>query len=137
MQWSDVTKAPSTKMLRQFAGLSLVVFGGLAAWRFWHGQTGAATIALAVAAGVIGVVGLIWPAAVRPIYTAWMVVAFPIGWTVSHIALGAVFYLVFTLVGVVFRLMGRDSLHLKRMSRASYWTAKTANRAGEDYLRQY
>ncbi|HEX5068649.1 MAG TPA: SxtJ family membrane protein [Vicinamibacterales bacterium] len=137
MQWSDVTKAPPEKMLRQFAGLSLVVFGGLAAWRFWHGQTGVLTIGLAVAAGVIGITGLIRPAAVRPIYTGWMIVAFPIGWTVSHIALGAVFYVVFTFVGLVFRLMGRDTLHLRRVQSGSYWTSKHAVRAGEDYLRQY
>jgi hypothetical protein len=77
-------------MLRKFAGLGLVVFGGLAAWRFWYGQTGAWTISLAAAAVVVGVAGLVRPALVRPIYSGWMMAAFPIGWTVSHIALGVV-----------------------------------------------
>ena len=38
MQWSDVTRAPSQKMLRQFAGLLLVFLVSLAAWRVWGGQ---------------------------------------------------------------------------------------------------
>lgn len=137
MQWSDVTKAPAPRMLRQFAGLWLVVFGGMAAWRIWNGHGDAWAYGLAAAAVVVGVAGLVWPAVVRPIYTAWMVVAFPIGWTVSHVALGVVFYVVFTAVGVVFRLTGRDVLRLRRVQRESYWMGKSAARSGEDYLRQY
>jgi protein-S-isoprenylcysteine O-methyltransferase Ste14 len=137
MQWSDVTKAPPEKMLRQFAGLFLVVFGGLAAWRYFHGQAGVWTDVLAVAAVVVGVSGLIKPALVRPIYSGWMVVAFPIGWTVSHIALGAVFYVVFTFVGLVFRVMGRDVLQLRRGTGGSYWMPKGEARSGDEYMRQF
>ena len=137
MQWSEVTKAPPPKMLRQFAGLSLVVFGGLAAWRLWHGQTGVVTNVLAIFAVLVGVTGLIAPALVRPIYTGWMIVAFPIGWTVSKIALGLMFFLVFLPVALVFRITGRDALRLKRTSGGSYWLAKPASRSGEEYLRRF
>ena len=137
MQWSEVTKAPSLKMLRQFAGLSLVVFGGLAAWRLWHGQTGVFTYALAIFAVLVGVTGLIAPAVVRPIYTGWMIVAFPIGWTVSKVALGLMFFLVFLPVALVFRLTGRDVLRLKRTGDGSYWQEKPASRSGDEYLRQF
>jgi hypothetical protein len=137
MQWSDVTKAPPLKMLRQFAGLSLVIFGGLAAWRLWHGQAGPWTYGLGIAAVLIGVTGLIAPAVIRPIYTGWMIVAFPIGWTVSKIALGLMFFLVFMPVGLVFRMTGRDALRLKRARDGSYWLAKPATRSGDEYLRQF
>jgi hypothetical protein len=137
MQWSDVTKAPTLKMLRQFAGLSLVVFGGLAAWRLWHGQAGLWTYVLAIAAVLVGVTGLIAPALIRPVYTGWMIVAFPIGWTVSKIALGLMFFLVFMPVGLVFRMTGRDALRLKRTRDGSYWLAKPASRSGDEYLRQF
>ena len=36
MLWSDVTRAPQAKTLRQFAAMWLIVFGALAAWRVWH-----------------------------------------------------------------------------------------------------
>jgi len=137
MNWSDVTKPPSNRMLRQFAGLWIVFFGGFALWRAWHGQTGASTVGLGAAALIVGVAGLIMPAVVRPIYTGWMIAAFPIGWTVSKITLGGVFYLVFTPVGVVFRLMGRDPLARRRRQQASYWTAKPVTKSGEEYFRQF
>src|SRR3954471_11782746 len=101
-------------MLRQFAGLWLVFFGSVAAWRDWHGQGGGSTVAIAVVAMVIGGAGLIVPALVRPIYTGWMIVAFRGGWTVSRIALGLVLFVMFTAVGGVFRAMGRDTLRLRR-----------------------
>lgn len=137
MQWSDVVKAPSHRMLRQFAGLCLLVFGGVAIWRFWHGQTGPWTIALAAAGALVGVAGLLRPSLVRPIYSGWMIAAFPIGWVISQIALGAAFYVVFTLVGLVFRLTGRDALRIRRGVTDSYWTPKRAAGSGDEYLRQF
>jgi hypothetical protein len=137
MQWSDATKPPSTKMLRQFAGLCLVVFGGLAAWRAWHADTGALTMALAAGAVLIGITGLIVPAAVRPVFTAWMIAAFPIGWTISRVALALAFAVMFVPVGLYFRLSGRDALRLKRGTQPSYWLPKPGARSPEDYLRQF
>jgi hypothetical protein len=137
MQWSDVVKPPATRTLRQFGGLCLVVFGGLAAWRFWHGDAGTFTIVLAAAALLVGVTGLVAPAVVRPVFTAWMIVAFPIGWTVSRVALGLMFFVLFTAVAVVFRLTGRDPLRLRRAAHETYWMPKASARSGEEYLRQY
>ena len=137
MQWSDVTKAPTSKMLRQFAGLWLVFFGGLAAWRSWHGHMDAWTVVIAVAAVVVGGIGLMRPAAVRPIYSGWMVAAFPIGWTISKLTLGLMFYLVFTPVAFVFKAIGRDPLRLRRSQSASYWGAKPGTQSSSEYLRQF
>ncbi|HEY6356801.1 MAG TPA: hypothetical protein VIX35_01070, partial [Vicinamibacterales bacterium] len=83
MNWSDAVAPPKPKVLRQFAGLWLVFFVGIAAWRAWHGQTGVRTDVTGLAGVVVGVAGLAAPTAVRYIYTAWMIAAFPIGWTVS------------------------------------------------------
>ena len=80
MRWSEVTASPGNKLLRQFAGLCLVIFGGLAAYRAWRGQVDAVTIVMGVAGLVIGLVGLVWPAAVRWVYTGWMIVAFRQPW---------------------------------------------------------
>ena len=137
MQWSEVTKRPSNTMLRQFAGLCLVVFGGLGAWRLWQGQSGGwTTVLLALGLG-IGIVGLILPAAVRYIFTAWMIVAFPIGWLVSHVVLGILFYGLFAPVALFFRLKGRDVLHRRRAASASYWMPKPAARDVREYFRQF
>jgi hypothetical protein len=137
MQWTDVIKPPSTKMLRQFAGLFLVVFLGLATWRWFHGQTGVWTNALAALAVIVGVTGLVFPALVKPIYTGWMIAAFPIGWTVSRIALALVFFVVLTPLAAVFRMMGRDLLRLRRQRADSYWVTKRQPGGTGDYFRQF
>ena len=136
MNWSDVTKPPKAKLLRQFAGLWLLFFVGLGAWRAWHLglDTRAETM---IAAGVIvGVLGLIQPMAIRWIYTGWMIAAFPIGWTVSRVMLAVLFYLVFTPLALVFRLMRRDALQLKRRQTGSYWTPRPAPGNVKEYFRQ-
>ena len=137
MNWSDVTRPPSTSTLRQFGGLCLIVFGGIASWRLWQGDAGAVTIALGAFAVFVGVTGLIAPAVVRPVFTAWMILAFPIGWLISRVALGLMFFGLFTAVGLLFRLSGRDPLLLRRPARSSYWVPKSQARSGEEYLRQY
>ena len=138
MQWSDVTKAPSGKMLRQFAGLCLVVFVGLAGWRVWRQGLDTPAMVLGTIGVVVGTVGLLRPMAIRWIYTGWMVAAFPIGWTLSHVVLGAMYYLMFTPVAVVFRLMGRDALRLRRGAPGhTYWMPKGGARDVRDYFRQF
>ena len=59
MQWSDIdhSRRPR-KLLRQFAVLCLVVFGGLALWRAWRRQSDAWTLGLAARRVVVGVLGL-------------------------------------------------------------------------------
>jgi hypothetical protein len=137
MQWTDVIKPPPPRMLRQFAGLFLIVFLGLAAWRWFGGHPDRWAITLATLAVAIGIPGLIAPGLMRPIYTGWMIAAFPIGWTVSRIVLGVVFFLVVTPIGWLFRATGRDVLHLRRRSPASYWTPKPPPADSAEYFRQF
>jgi len=137
MQWSDITSPASSRTLRQFAGLWLLVFGALAGWRVWHGDTGAVTLAVVIAALIVGIAGLIRPSAIRWIFTASMIVTFPIGWTVSKLVLAVLFYLLFTPIALVFRLMGRDALQLRRRRSGSYWAPYPGSRRPEDYFRTY
>ena len=137
MQWADVVRTPPAKQLRQFGALWLVFFLAIAGMRWWNGHVNAATWVLAVGAVVIGVGGMVWPAFVKPIYKTWMVAAFPIGWTVSRLALGTIFFGILTPVGALFRARGRDPLRLRRGTHETYWTAKRTSRAASDYFRQF
>ena len=137
MRWSDIPFDPSRATLRQFAGLWLVFFGGLALWQgLVRGQTGLATLC-AVLALTIGPLGLIRPGWIRPIYVGWMVLAFPIGWTVSQVMLALLFYGLFTPIALAFRLVGRDALS-RRFDRAAptYWEPYDPDRGLGRYLRQ-
>ena len=138
MRWSDIPFHPPRATLRQFAGLWLAVFGALACW---HGlvrhHSGTAAI-LALLALAIGPIGLARPDLVRPVFVAAMVVSFPIGWTVSQILLAVLYYGLFTPIGLVFRLIGRDPLERKRQpDRASYWSPKPAPASVRRYFQQF
>jgi hypothetical protein len=136
MQWSDIQFNPSEKTLRQFAGLFLIVFSVLALVevQFRHRpQVALVEAALAVA---IGPLGLLRPRLMRPIWVVWSVVAFPIGWVVSRVFLGVLFYVVFTPIGITFRLMGRDILALRRADTRTYWRPRPAARDKRAYFRQ-
>ncbi|APW64247.1 SxtJ family membrane protein [Paludisphaera borealis] len=138
MQWSDIQFAPTAKTLRQFAGLWLIFFGGLGLWEALgrgHSNLGAGLGAVAVVGGLLG---LLRPDFLRPIYVAWMVLAFPIGWTVSLVMLAIMYYGLFTPIGLVFRLIGRDALQrTRRPGIESYWVPKPTPTDPRRYFKQF
>jgi hypothetical protein len=136
MQWSDIQFKPTDKTLRQFAALALIVFGGMALFELLvrHRST-AALIYGALALG-IGPLGLAVPQAIRPVWVGWSVVAFPIGWTVTQVMLLVLYFLLFTPIALIFRLIGRDALRLRKPSTASYWQPRDVDRDPRSYFRQ-
>jgi hypothetical protein len=138
MHWSDISFKPPTRTLWQFAGLWILFLGGLACWQgFVRGNTVSAVV-LAALALTVGPVGLIRPQAIRFIYVGAMLITFPIGWLVSRLVLTIIFYGVFTPMALLFNLLGRDALGLKRQPDApSYWTPKTRAAGPKSYLRQF
>jgi hypothetical protein len=138
MQWSDIPFHPPTKTLRQFAGLCLLFFGAIAAWQGLVKGHATAAIVFGVLALTIGPLGLIRPDLVRPIFVGWMVLAFPIGWTVSRLVLALMFYGLFTPVALIFRLLGRDSLNRRRRPDLdTYWTPKPPAAGPRSYFKQF
>jgi hypothetical protein len=137
MQWSDVVARPSPKVLRQFAVLCLVVFGVMAGLGFWRGHGLTIGLGIALAGLVVGLVGVVQPAAIRWVYSGWMIAVFPIGWTLSRLMLAGLFFLVFTPVAVLFRLIRRDVLHLRQQDERSYWIPKAGAASADQYYRQF
>jgi hypothetical protein len=138
MRWSDIPFRPDQKMLRQFGILCLVFFGGIAAWRGVTRGVDTTVIVLAVLAVVLGSIGLARPAWLRPIFVAWIVAAFPIGWIISHVMLIAMYYLVITPIGLIFRVSGRDALRIRPQAGAStYWQPKAQAAGPERYFQQF
>jgi hypothetical protein len=125
-------------MLRQFGALCLVFFGGGALWQGLVRHQPTAAALSAVLALTLGPVGLIRPQLLRHIFFAWMYVAFPIGWVVSHVLLGVIFFGLFTPIGFLFRILGRDPLMLRRpATQASYWLPKPIVEDKRRYFSQF
>lgn len=137
MTFQDALRRPTTRTLRQFSLLWVLFFAGMALWQYAGRHNPSAAGILALAAFSVGPAGLIAPRLVRPIFTGWMVLAFPVGWTVSHVLLALLFFGVFTPLGLLFRWIGRDELRLRRAATGSYWAPKVTSREPADYFHQY
>jgi saxitoxin biosynthesis operon SxtJ-like protein len=133
----EINWNPDRRELRQFAVLCVVIFGLIGVdCLLRRGSLPAAAIFEAIAAA--GVVGYFRPSFLRPVYVAWMAVAWPIGWTVSHLLLLLVYYLVLTPIGLVMRLFGYDPLN-RRFDRSveSYWTPHDPGAEASRYFKQF
>jgi hypothetical protein len=131
---------PSDKQLRQFAAICLPGFGliGTAChygWGFFPVSSTAANTFWILAVGAF-LIGIARPTAIRPLYTVMMAVTLPIGWLISAIFLRAIFYGLFTPIGFVFKLIGRDPLHLQKPQSASFWVKHEQRTDPMSYFRQ-
>jgi len=138
---------PDRKQLRGFGLAGLVAFGGLGTWVFFMrslfgvglSPAGAQVtgIVLWSVGALCGVLSLTAPVGLRPLYVGLTLIALPIGFVVSHVILGVLFYGVFTPVALVFRLIGRDALH-RRFDRdaETYWVRRKPTDDVKRYFRQ-
>lgn len=83
----------------------------------------------------IGLIALVLPRVLTVIYVPWMIAARSAGFIITHLLLSMVFYLIFTPVGWIMRLAGRDPLRLKQGGN-SYWIARDPDRK-TDYERMF
>ncbi len=147
----ELNLRPDRATLRNFGWIALVGFSLLAlcAWREWllfSLATDASSAwfsakpwvvgALLALGGMAGVFSALYPPANRPIYVGLALVAFPIGFVLSYLILGALFIIV--PIGVVFRLFGRDLMQRRYAPEAtSYWVDARPPRPPESYFRQF
>lgn len=137
MNFSDIPRNPDNRMLRQFAGLWILFFGGIALSQYFRSHNTTAAIVLGSLAVCVGVPGLLFPRMLKPIFVGWMVLAFPIGWLVSRIILMLLYFGVFAPVGFLLRVTGHDPLRLKKPDVESYWEEKTQQTSLRRYLKQF
>ena len=138
MRWSDLPVNPSRRMLRQFAGLWMLFFGALSVWNWTTLDRPTVAAAFLVMALTVGPAGLLFPAELRPIFVAWLVLAFPIGWLISKVFLALMFWGVLTPIGMLFRLAGRDLLQRRRPAEATtYWKPKPQAQGLGSYFREF
>ncbi len=135
----EINRHPSNRELRQFGAIGWPIFCGvLGAWRAYY--SGDWTLAGIVwSLGVPGaVIGWLRPAWVRPVYVGWMYAVFPIGWTVSHLVLAVIYFLILTPIGLVVRWFRPDPLGMKLdRKRDTYWVPHEPGRDPERYFRQF
>jgi hypothetical protein len=73
-----------------------------------------------------------------PMFRAWMTLTFPLAWLVSHLVLGACYYLVLTPIGVILRLCRYDPLQRRfEPSASTYWLRRSERGEPLRYLKQF
>ena len=136
----EINKNPSRKELLVFVAVLPIFLAILGALLYKHySQTAVVLWWLALPVGLIGVAGVRWcPEAVRLVSVGWTYAVFPIGWTVSHLAMAVIYYLVVTPIGLLMRLLGRDPmLRTFDRSAASYWQPHDPADKPSRYFRQF
>ena len=120
--------------VRNFAltiGIVLGLLGGLLWWRgkdFYHYFLFISIILIFF--------GLVFPAILRPLQKAWMILAVILGWFMTRVILIVLFFMVITPLGIMARLLGKDFLNRKfNEKEKSYWTAR--NRLNIDNKSSY
>ena len=74
----------------------------------------------------------------RPLYLAISVIGYPIGWLVSHLILGFIYFGVITPIGLALRVSGRDPLARKADATTStHWKDRAGARGADGYFRQF
>ena len=82
--------------------------------------------------------GIITPAALKPIYKIWMTFAIIIGWVMTRVILSVLFYLIISTIGIFARLVGKDFLNLKLKNNESYWNIRNKEyEMNQDYEKQF
>lgn len=123
--------------LRKFGitiGIVLGLLGGLLLWRGKDNYT-----YFLLLSTVFIFLGLVLPIVLKPIQKAWMTFAVILGWFMTRFILSILFYVVFTSIGLILRLFGKQFLDLKMdNSKKSYWNyRKTREFKKSDYERQF
>jgi Saxitoxin biosynthesis operon protein SxtJ len=138
---------PDARQLRQFGFIALAAFGLVGAWASWKGtlfgiglgdSARSVTLGLWALGAWCALLSVVWPQGNRPLFVALSLLAFPIGFLVSHMVLAVLFFGVLTPVGLVMRMLGHDPLERRfQKDRASYWVDMPQEIARRDYFRQF
>lgn len=74
----------------------------------------------------------------RITFSTAMFVTYPIGFVLSYLVLGIIYYVVMTPTGFISRLFGRDPLMLKPdPAKGSYWAELEYDAKPADYYKQF
>jgi hypothetical protein len=147
MALTKLNLQPTDRELRQFGFIALGAFGVLGALLFWRlvplwrvfGAAAPTAAYVVWAAGALSaLLSVVKPALNRPLYVGLSVVAYPIGFVMSYVIMGAFFFLVLTPLGLVFRLSSRDPLRRRfDPSANSYWIPRKADENPARYFSQF
>jgi len=110
--------------LRNFGiivGIILLIISGFLFWK----EKESFQIFLAIGI-ILFLTAIAIPFVLKPVYWIWMIFAIILGWFMTRLILGLLFYVIFTAIGLTLRLFGKQFLELRwDKSKESYWNFRT------------
>ncbi len=134
----EINFAPSKQELKWFGFLLAVFFSLVGGLIFWFGGNTTLTLVFCSIGVFLGVLYYAVPPLRHPMYIGWMRLLYPVGWLISHLLIGLVFYLLFTPIGLIMRVIGHDPLQRRRGRNVqTYWIEHPDDTQISRYFRQY
>ena len=134
----EINRNPSRRDLAWFGAVLLAFFIviGLVIGRATHSE-----LVRNVLWGVGGVLALAYyavPVLRKPMFVGWMYAAYPLGYVISHVLLGLIYFAVVTPIGLLMRAVGHDPME-RRFDRAAqtYWVPREPVSDVKRYFRQF
>jgi len=124
------------KDLRSFGLIVGGVFAAIGLWPVIRRGGDFRTWALALSALLVGP-ALAFPAVLKPLHRVWMKLGEILGWINTRIILGAIFFAVVTPMGLIRRMLGKDSMGRQRRSDTESYRVPRNARAASHMTRQY
>ena len=143
--FKEINWKPEATELRKFAWsliigfpcIAIVFF--LAKWIKTHAMPEAHFFFMLGGIGAaVGLVCLVAPVIARPLYYVWYALAACIGIVMANFIFVLLFFGIFTPIGLIMRLIGRDPLNLKwKKSAATHWIDAPLAPPAEQYFSQF
>ncbi|MEN8007622.1 MAG: hypothetical protein ABFS42_11440 [Candidatus Krumholzibacteriota bacterium] len=134
----DAVPGGPAGQLRRGALIQAVVMGLIAAFLFFGLHHHLLARVIWALAGLVLILGLVFPPAYRPIHTFGRWLGSVVGQGLTYLLLVPFFFLFFTPVSLILRLQGRDPLHRGfRDPQWTYWIARSQKSREENIDRQF
>ena len=143
----ELNLRPDDATLRSFGFIAVAGFGFVAAIAWFEvlifsAGLGAARVPVAATFAAIAVISglfsLVFPRANLPIYLAISIATYPIGFVLSYVIMGTLFYLIIAPVGFLLRALGADPMERRIQPEAeTYWVDAPPARAHSSYFKQF
>ena len=98
-------------------GIILIMLAGFLFWKEKESSQIFLTVGI-----VLFAFGIAIPVVLKPIYWIWMIFATILGWIMTRVILSLLFYIIFTPIGLISRLFGKQFIELKwDKTNSTYW----------------
>lgn len=125
----DTSNSYSAARGRRFALTLFIAFAVLAWFAAWR-ERETALLVFGSLAGALAIAGLVAPASLRPIESAWMSFAHALSRITTPIFMGIVYFVLLTPVGLIRRAAGNNAL-VRAAKDDSFWIRRAPSERGK------